>query len=479
MILEVAPAALGSGVSPICLISPLGCALGGAADAIKDSIIGQWADAIRDGVGQAAGTLGSMWVHVPTQAVVGVDGRGNSGTIDFLWGGLQPFTILVLVISIIVVGIRLMTERRGAPAVDLLLEFFLLSLVVTAGGWLLNLVLQLVDLGSVWILDQSIAGSNFATNVGNMLFLAQGSGLTTIIVIILGLVALVSSLVQVAFMVVRGGILQVVWGLLPTAAAMWATAWGKKWFNHLIAWLIAFVFYKLVAAVVYGAAFRMTGGGGTAADDGGLLTIITGVTLMILALVALPAMVRLLVPAVSQVSGGGGGGFGAGAAMALAGIASGAINSGMFSGRGGGSGSGGPAGPQGPPSETPATGSKDASQPSSKGQSTPPGGTGMQGGTPQGGGTPADAGGGAQATGAATEGAAVGGAAAGGAAAGGTAAGAGAAGGAAAASGAAAAGPAAPAVLAAQVGVQAVAQGAAAAQRGANEAIEGPSGAGK
>lgn len=70
-----------------------------------------------------------------------------------------------------------------------------------------------------------------------------------------------------------------------------------------MAWTIAFILYKPAAAIVYAIAFRMTGTDLFKSDGTGLFQIVTGLALMLIALVALPALMRFLVPAVASVGG--------------------------------------------------------------------------------------------------------------------------------------------------------------------------------
>ena len=107
--------------------------------------------------------------------------------------------------------------------------------------------------------------------------------------------------------------------------------------DKYLSWLLAFILYKPAAATVYAAAFWLIGEG----KD--LMSIFTGMVAFCMAVVALPALMRLITPAVSAVTSGGSG-------MAAAGVsAGGQLASGAMqlaqqakpSGGGGDSGTGG------------------------------------------------------------------------------------------------------------------------------------------
>ena len=64
--------------------------------------------------------------------------------------------------------------------------------------------------------------------------------------------------------------------------------------------------YKPAAAIIYAAAFRLIGT--DVFSDDGLLSVLVGLALMIVAVIALPALLRFLAPVTSAIASGGGGG---------------------------------------------------------------------------------------------------------------------------------------------------------------------------
>ena len=92
-------------------------------------------------------------------------------------------------------------------------------------------------------------------------------------------------------------------GVAPMWAAMSWMETGKQAFAKTIGWLAAFLAYKPVAALVMatGSAIMATAGPG---DDSQAITLMLTLSVIIL----LPAMIRVIVPAVQSSVGGGGGG---------------------------------------------------------------------------------------------------------------------------------------------------------------------------
>ena len=388
----------------------------------------------------------------------------GSPTVAFIQNSLWWYMIAVAVVGVIFGAVRMAWEQRAEPGKDLVKSLMTLVVVSGAGLTAVSLLVAAGDSFSVWLLNGSLGcdiadtnGTCFGGNMAGLLALTTNpatGGLGAILIIVLGLLAILGSVVQILLMIVRAGMLVVLAGVLPVSAAATNTETGRNMFRKTVGWLLAFILYKPAAAIVYATAFKLSGTSIFKDDGSGLISVIVGLTLMAVALVALPALMSLIVPAVSSIASGSGM-----ATAALAGAAmlpSGAIAAGrLLGGGGGGSDEGGS-------SSSPPSGSANSAGPSGgQGGSGPSGspGTGSTG-----------AGGPAGATGAGST-AAAGGTGAAGAGAGG------AAGGAAAGGGAAAAGAAAgPVGAAVGVGVQAVTGTVKAATGAVQSAAEDSSG---
>jgi hypothetical protein len=406
--------------------------------------MGNMAKAIMEGMSQMVTTLSTFWVSMPTVNLASEDGKTPSPIVSMVNSELMVWTLTLAVLAVILGGIRMIWEQRGAPLKDLLRSLLTLTLVSGLGLGVISILVVAADAFSAAIIERSTDGKGFAESM-NLLIVTGQTGVGVFILIVLGLIGLIASLVQIVLMVVRSGMLVILAGILPTTAAFTNTEMGKQWFQKAIGWTIAFILYKPAAAIVYSVAFLLMG---TNSGKDSLITSITGFTLMIVALFALPALMRFVTPMVGAVASGGG----AGAGAAVGAMATGAVSMGR-------SGSG-----KGNAAPTPASTQSNQSGASPKGSNGTPGPKGS-GGQP----TPGAAGPGG-ATSAATAGAA-----------GTTGAGAGAAAGSAgAASGAAKA--AGPAGMAVAVGAQAASRVSRAAQQtaqdstGQSETAEGPSG---
>ena len=390
------------GLNPVCVGGDL---LSDAVGGVAGSVIDQLADAVTEAVGKAVASVGTLWVKVGTPNLTSTNGGSSpSDAVGFLQGSLWWYMAAAAVVSVIVAGGKMAWEQRAEPGRELVKG--LLTLVVVAGAGLtaISLAVAAADGFAKWIIDSSLHGTDFGTNITALLGLSAITGLGAIIVIILGLVAFVASLVQIALMVVRGGMLVILAGIFPLSASATSTEWGRTWFKKCLAWLVAFILYKPAAAIVYATAFRLAGSDVFGGDE--LMSAISGLVLMVLALVALPALMRFVTPMVAAMASGGGGVMAAGA---IAAMPTGA----MRIPRGGGGG-GVAAGPSGGPGPSGAAGTAGARGPGANNGSSSNGGGSRNGGGP----APAAPGGGATPTpGTAPVPAAAGGSAAGGGAA--------------------------------------------------------------
>ncbi|WP_244634600.1 type IV secretion system protein [Frigoribacterium sp. CFBP 8754] len=260
---------------------------------------------------------------------------GSSTTVGFLQSSTWYIVLTMAVASVIIAGIRIAWTQRGEPVRDLLKSMLTLIMVSTIGLTVIQLAVSAGDAFSVGILnaatDCNVAAdtgtsSCFGTNVYGMIGLAASSPIGTIGVLILALIAILMTFVQVALMVVRSAMLVLLAGVLPLTASFTNTPTGEQWFRKSLGWLIAFILYKPAAALIYAAAFRLVGTDLFAKDDGGVWSIMTGLALMVIALVALPALMRFIAPMVAPAGGGAAGAAIAGGIGAIAGQgASGAV----------------------------------------------------------------------------------------------------------------------------------------------------------
>jgi type IV secretion system protein TrbL len=327
---------MGCSINPMswgdCAGDLLGHAAGGLASAGFDAVVGEFAK----GVGNIVKTLSTFWLSVPTEKPSTAQGT----PVGMLTAMLDWVMLAVGLLSLLLVAARMAITHRG----DVLAE---------AGGGLIRFVLVnsaqvpavalLAGAGdefSKWIVNTA-AGGNFDKRVGEVFGTALATGpLGTAVVFIGCLLAIVAAIAQVIAMVARNGVLIITAAASPVAAAAAINSGKKEIWEKLWMWQLAFVLYKPVAATVYAAAFVTIGDGKSATDQ------LSGLALMIMSVLALPALLRLMMPVSARMTGGGAGAL-AGGAVAASGIASVLASRGGRGGGGGGVGGLGAAGPTG------------------------------------------------------------------------------------------------------------------------------------
>jgi len=333
----------------------VGGAVGGAANAAAQAFV----DGFADGFATLVKTMTTFWVDVPTPQLAGVG--GPVARVQHLVYWTQGF---LLVLSLLYVAGKTALNRSGKVAGEAARGLGTMVVVVGAGVTAIDVLSVAGDAWSRWIIDQSVGGS-MTTRLGAVAGgSAQMSGLGIGIEFIVALLGIVSCIVQIFFLLARVGILTLLAGTLPLSAAGLATPAGRAWFQRTLAWIVAFLLYKPAAALVYASAFSLAGRGSD------VISVLSGLMLIVLAVFALPALMRLATPMVAAASGGGGGGLGG--ALAGAALATGARQV----------------------SDSPRSGSGSAGRGQLTGSSATGGGTGSGGGGASGGGTSGGGGGG-------------------------------------------------------------------------------------
>lgn len=328
----------------MCIIGDFKCLTEELAKTAGQGFLDQIASAVSVSMASAIETMGTFWVSVPTIPLG--DTQGNpSDPVGFLQGNTWWIWSTLMVFSVLYAAGQMIWTRRGQPLTELIASLIRALLASSAGLGAVVILLQVGDSYSRWVIDRSVSGG-FTEGLKTLL-MSRAAGDLQIFVIVAGIIVLIVSLIQVCLLIVRSALSVLLAGTLPLAYSATNTQWGKQWSQKHASWLIAFVLYKPVAATIYAAAFKVTGSAMTGKLNGAAESIVglmSGLVLMVAALFALPAMMRLIVPAVGAVSASGA--MFAGAAVGSA--ASGAVNMGSrMAAKGGSSGGGGAAGASG------------------------------------------------------------------------------------------------------------------------------------
>lgn len=245
-------------------------------------------------VGYIVGTIGTVWVRVDTIPIVENETTFMpSDAISFVQGRVMYLAFMAATLSLIIAGMKMALSHRGDALKEVVKSLATLMFAVLFGVMFTTLLIWIGDGLAQTFIDDVVRTKEFDQRMENAVN-GPFSDLTLPLMLLLGGCMIVSSIIQIGLMFVRNGMLILLIGVLPLAAAATNTEMGKMWFRKLIGWLFAFVVYKPVAALIYAAGFRLF----TDQSGGvpGMVRVTTGVTMLIMAVVAMPALIRFVAP---------------------------------------------------------------------------------------------------------------------------------------------------------------------------------------
>lgn len=294
--------------------------IGGAVLDAPGAVARRGFDAVADSFAEGADTLlvevTTAWTAIPSTSAT------QTGVIETLSADLRPLTAVLAVIALIVAMARLAWTARGQAMQEIFSALVRVLFVGAAGIAVLTILLQAGDEFSDYLINRATGGG---LSTESLAVFAAGAITSSGLLLLLAVLAIITSVIQIAMLLIRSAMVVVLAGAWQVSAAGGALG-DPGMFKRITGWLLAFVLYKPAAAVVYAAGFRLlhADGDGLAA---GLLATIQGLLLLILAILVLPAMIRLVAPAAAMS-----GPSAAGAVAAAAGMATGAV---MLAGAGG------------------------------------------------------------------------------------------------------------------------------------------------
>jgi hypothetical protein len=257
-------------------------------------------------------TLSTMWMNVNTPGM---------STATSIQTYTRWITAVVAVVSILIAAGQMAIRRRGEPAAVM---FTGLARVVVTGAAATALVTaagSLADTFSSDLMTSTVAhiGSGGWSGIISTTAIASTVAPGDAMTLIIALLIIISSLIQLMLMILRVGLLTILTGTLPLAAAASMSDWGQTWWRKHLGWLAAWLLYKPAAALLYVSAFTLTQGKA-------LVPTLAGFMILVLSVLILPALLKVIVPATANLGAASGGTL----AMAAAGaLATGAIRAGL------------------------------------------------------------------------------------------------------------------------------------------------------
>jgi hypothetical protein len=261
-------------------------------------------EAIKDAIASQIVFNVTWWVMVPSPDV--------TSPAQTLQRWMLPITALIATGGILWQALLMILTRRGEPLVNVLKGLTAVAMwgaVAVAGT---NLLLAFSDTYSTWVLTTGLDGSTdkLAERMLTMLAITPSVGLA----LVSSPLVMLAMVFQLVLLMFRNGAVVILTGLLQLAAAGTFTNGTSAWLRKLLSWHLALVFYKPMAATIYAIAFMLIGDRGNQ-----LQTWLTGVGMLAMSIIALPAMLRFLNWSVGGIQSSSGG-LGMLAAAGAAGI---------------------------------------------------------------------------------------------------------------------------------------------------------------
>ncbi|WP_394253010.1 hypothetical protein [Arthrobacter pityocampae] len=271
--------------------------------------------------------VGTWWLKI------GAPSMGEGSATERIQQSTLIFVGMAGVIGTAFALIKLARDQDRASTENLVMGMVRTILTTAVAVPMVGLLFGVTDVVAPWLVT-TISGSAQDDGLGTAMGLEALAG-TTMTMQLAGIVlfvvplALLGAIINAVLVIFSYGMAIALCGVLPIFAAASQTERGRKAFDKAVGWLAAVVLFKPAAAILYGAGLALLKGiNGTAENEVGNTTIglLTGLVIICSACIAMPALAKVLVPAVSA----GPQGMGAsGLAMAGGAVAIGAITGGV------------------------------------------------------------------------------------------------------------------------------------------------------
>ncbi|MEW2425913.1 hypothetical protein AB0911_35875 [Streptomyces nigra] len=233
----------------------------------------------------AISLYGEITTSIPTLS------RGTAA--DEVSAQTQWIVVYTAIGSLIAAAVRMALERRGdagATALKGLLRVIFVAGAATA------VVTAMASLGDRYSDFLFAAGAR--EQVASIACGDSSIG-EAFLLLIVALLLLFAGIVHTILLYIRLGVMVVLLGTLPMAAASSMTDWGSGWWRKHTGWMIAWLLYKPAAALIL-----FSGSAMISPDGSDIHERLAGIGVMLLSAVALPALLKLVMPATAALGTG-------------------------------------------------------------------------------------------------------------------------------------------------------------------------------
>lgn len=251
------------------------------------------------------GTITSFWdayvntmqnfltVWMKAGPLVDLNGEAMSWVSD-----LTAFvTVIGLTVGLIIGGTRTLYSLRGENIRVALEGLFRVVLVAAGGGMLVSLLIPAVDAFSQWVVEDLAAADLSGKDLPEADAVIGAMGAMTMVTSIIGWLLII---IQWALLMARGILLPVLVMFWPMSESAQLIQ-GKPGFSRVTFWIISFLLFKPVVAILYAFSFKLLQG------SDGIAGVLGGLCVIGMSVFALPAVMKVVMPqaTASGTSGGG------------------------------------------------------------------------------------------------------------------------------------------------------------------------------
>ena len=261
--------------------NPLGCGI----EAWTNSQIEGFVKALLQGCNDMFSGFYTSWV------TAGMDGIIGGGLGEWFTSISTPIQVFLLTIGWMVAGVRTALAARGEPAGEAAKKFLRVMFITTCGTFFLGLLLSGCNELARWILQVAMGTDGTTGLIAEL----ETFGSNLALALLVGFLLAIVVAIQWVIMVIRSVALTVLTPYWPIAASAAMFEQHEGAYQKTTGWLLAFATYSPVAATLYGMSIVLRRG------SNGLMGVMLGLALFVLAIAALPALMRLVVPLSSAI----------------------------------------------------------------------------------------------------------------------------------------------------------------------------------
>lgn len=308
-----------------------GKAVNDTVGAAADNFMTRLIDGAADGLIELLNRTAVSMFTVPSPDVGTVEGSKvtPSGTLQSVFNSTSWIVMAIAVISIMVTIMRMFWTLQASEGQNILRLLFNIVASTTVVLGMTIMLVEFSDRASPWLM-MKIAGmgeSEYAGLAKDEAFAkrligidpgggTQALGNLALIAILMLVLTTIGVLMQWIFLIVRSPILIIMVAFVPIFAAASGTRQGQERLRKSLMFLLAFILYKPVVAIIYGVGLRLMKAEDQTSDP--IFQFLWGSMIILLAAVALPAMVNLFV---REAGEGSSSAFSGAAGLAAAGAA--------------------------------------------------------------------------------------------------------------------------------------------------------------